>query len=366
MKQRKLYVGTLAVGVAAVVIGGFQDYRTLPWLLGGMAGLLLLLRLAAAASRWRPALRINPKLALVLVSTFISFLLAEAILQVLFSHYFPPIFSWYSDHYDSTLGWFPVRNRYIPSEGDTATNNSMGFPGREFQRTGKVGIMFLGDSFVWGYGVAEPEARFTGRIQARHPEWDIYGVGVNGYGTDQELLLLQRIFDQLKPRIVFLNFCTQNDHENNSANMSYGHYKPHFTSNAAGVQLHGVPVPCAERVRFAAHPLLARSDVFQLFVRVWKRFTLPPMVTHDDPTPALILEMQKYVQAKGACFVVGLTAPDPEIERLLQHAGIPSLDLTTRYTLDKDYHWSKQGHSFVADRVEQFFLTNATVSRALR
>jgi hypothetical protein len=332
-----------------------------------VVGLLLLLRLAAAASRWHAsAWRINPKLALLVVSMFISLLLAEAILQVLFSHHFPPTGGGFGDDYDSTLGWFPTPNYCNWSDGSGMTNNSLGFRGLEFQRAGKVGIMFLGDSFVWGHGVENPQDRFTDKIQAKHLEWNIYGAGVIGYGTDQELLLLQRIFDRLKPRIVCLIFCTQNDHQDNSSNLRYGYYKPHFTTNATGLQLHGVPAPYATRACYATHPLLSRSDLFQLVVRVWKRFTLPSMVVHDDPTPALILEMRKYVEAKGACFVVGLTARDPEIEPLLQRAEIPWLDLTTYYTFPADYHWTAQGHRFAAERIEQFLLTNTVVSRALR
>lgn len=244
-------------------------------------------------------------------------------------------------------------------------NNSMGFRGGEFQRTGKVGIMFLGDSFVWGYDIHTLEDRFTDKIQAKHPEWNIYNLGVVGYGTDQELLLLQRTFDRLTPHIVFLLFCAENDHQDNSTSINYGCYKPYFTTNAAGVQLQGVPVPCSENLYCAAHPLLSHSFLFRLVVRIWKRFTLPPGVRQDDPTPALILEMRKYVQAKDAYFVVGLTAPDPEIESLLQHSGIPWLDLKTDYRLSGDYHWTTQGHSFAAEKIEQFLLTNNVLSHPL-
>jgi hypothetical protein len=365
MKQHKLYAGTLAVALVALAISGFAHHGTLPCLLIG-AGLLVVMLLPAAAARWNPlARRISPQCALLVVSTFISVLLAEAVLQVFYSNCFPRTSGGYSTAFDSTLGWFPVPNYYSPSEGAGMANNSMGFRGREFHRTGKVGIMILGDSFVWGWGIAASEDRFTDKIQARHPEWNIYGAGVTGYGTDQELLLLQRIFDQLKPRIVFLNFCTENDHQDNSANMSYGNYKPYFTTNAAGVQLQGIPVPCSERAYCAAHPLLSRSYLFQLGVRVWKKFTVPPLVVHDDPTPALLLEMREYLQAKGACFIVGFTAPDPEIERLLQRSGIPSLVFKPDDRYGADLHWTTQGHSLAAERIEQFLLTNSVVSHLL-
>jgi hypothetical protein len=319
-------------------------------------------------SRWNPlTLRINPRLVLLVISLVISALMAEAILQLFCFSYFPPLSGGYRNAFDSTLGWFPVPNDRAPGYGPPVANNSMGFRGGEFQRSGKVGIMFLGDSFVWGYAIQVPEDRFTEKIQARHPEWNIYGAGVIGYGTDQEFLLLQRMYDTLKPSIVFLVFCTENDHQDNSASISYGCYKPHFTTNATGLQLQGVPVPCSENLYCAAHPLLSRSCLFRLLVRVWKKFTLPRPVAHDDPTPGLILEMGKYLRTKGAYFAVGLTAPDPAIELLLQHSGIPWLELNTgnRIPGDSSGHWTAQGHSFAAQRIEQFLLTNNAHSRLL-
>lgn len=368
MKQRKLYTVTLSLGLMALALVGFANHRLLSFLFDGMAGLLLVMSLPAAASRWNPlTMRINPKLALLVISVFVSVLIVEAILQVFFFNYFPPLTGGYRNAFDSTLGWFPVPNDRATGNGPSFANNSMGLRGGEFQQTGKVGIMFLGDSFVWGHSIPAVEERFTEKIQARHPEWNIYNVGVVGYGTDQEFLLLQRVFDRLKPRIVFLVFCTENDHENNSASFCFSCYKPHFTTHTAGLQLHGIPVPCSENMYYAAHPLLSRSHLFRLVVRVWKKFTLPPGSVHNDPTPALILEMRKYLQDKGSYFIVGLTAPDPEIELLLQRAGIPSVDLNTDYRIPGDSigHWTTQGHSFAAVRIEKFLLTNSVTSHLL-
>ncbi len=302
--------------------------------------------------------RISGRLMLLVASTFISILLAEGILQVTCFNSFHRVSGGYRSAFDSTLGWFPVPNYRSPTEGLDMTNNSLGFRGGEFQRNGTAGIMFLGDSFVWGWGIPAVKDRFTDRLQAGHPAWNVWGVGVTGYGTDQELLLLRRIYDQLNPRVVFLIFCTENDHQDNSANMSYGNYKPYFTTNAAGVELHGVPVPCSERAYCAEHPLLARSYLFQLLVRVWKKLTLPPLTVNDDPTPALLLEMQRYVQGKGACFVVGLTAPDPGIERLLDRSGTPFLVFKADKRFGEDFHWTPQGHRLAAERIEEFLQTN--------
>jgi hypothetical protein len=291
-------------------------------------------------------------------------LLAEAVLQVFCFNWFPRPSGEYRTTFDSKLGWFPMLSHRSPTEGTPIENNSMGFRGREFQRSGKTDIMILGDSFVWGWGIPAPQDRFTEIIQAKHPDWNIYGVGVIGYGTDQELLLLKRTFQELHPQIVFLVFCTENDHRDNSANSSYGNFKPYFTTNAAGLYLHGIPVPCSERAYCAQHPLLSRSYLFQLTVRAWKSLTLPPVIVNDDPTPALLLEMRSYVRSKGSELLVGLTAPDPEIEHLLEHSGIPSLVLKRDKRFSDDFHWTQQGHILAAEIVEQFLLTNSILSQA--
>ncbi len=74
--------------------------------------------------------------------------------------------------------------------------------------------------------------------------WDIYNLGVSGYGTDQEYLLLKRLIDQIRPDLVLLIFC-QNDHDDNATNRRYGYYKPYFTLDQNQLALHGVPVPKA-------------------------------------------------------------------------------------------------------------------------
>ncbi|HEY5915534.1 MAG TPA: hypothetical protein VJA21_33535, partial [Verrucomicrobiae bacterium] len=83
-------------------------------------------------------------------------------------------------HYDASLGWFPLpntRQRVRASRVFTVAHNSAGFRDREHRLGETAGILFLGDSFVWGYDVDAPE-RFTDKLQARHPEWNVYNFGV--------------------------------------------------------------------------------------------------------------------------------------------------------------------------------------------
>jgi len=263
--------------------------------------------------------------------------------------------------YDSYLGWFP-----IPSQGKnllasrifTVVHNREGFRDPDFKSHAENGIMFLGDSFVWGYDVDAPE-RFTDKLRQRHPEWTIYNLGVSGYGTDQEFLLLQKYFDSYKPRVVFLVFCVETDHDDNSSNFRYeGYYKPFCTASDTQLQLRGVPVPRSEKVFFAEHGLLSQSYLVRLVARGYYKLTAAAVVQNPDPTVSIIRAIQDYVKSKGAVFCMGLTRRDPIVEAVLKERQIPFVDLSTPLRFPQfGNHWTPEGHTFVCDRIEDFFGT---------
>lgn len=71
-------------------------------------------------------------------------------------------------------------------------------------------VVFLGDSFTWGWGVASG-ATFVDRVQAAVGDaTQVRNRGVNGYGTTQHLVLLRERVLELRPRAVTLMFC-END-----------------------------------------------------------------------------------------------------------------------------------------------------------
>ena len=262
--------------------------------------------------------------------------------------------------YDASLGWFPRASHRATGFGSrlfVTEHNSHGFRGPEPLPSNKPVIVFLGDSFVWGYDVDASE-RFTEKFQARHPNWTVLNLGISGYGTDQELLLLQQKFDTYRPRVVFLMFCTETDEEDNCSNVRYwGYYKPYYTVENDQPRLKGVPVPRSERAILSAHPLLAPSFIVRLLVRAYCKFTLPPELHNPSPTKALLRALQEYVTSKGAVLVVGLTCGNPPIEEELGHLKIPFVDVSTplRYP-DPSHgqHWTPEGHSFVCDRIDTF------------
>jgi hypothetical protein len=270
-------------------------------------------------------------------------------------------------NYDRELGWFPKPNGQTvinASRPITAKHNSDGFRDVEFAKSTNPAVLFLGDSFVWGYDVEAPE-RFTDKLQAKHPEWKIYNCGVSGYGNDQEYLLLRKTFDHFKPRVVFLMYCTETDYQDNAYNFGYGYYKPYFTSTDDGSVIgHGVPVPRGERLFWAEHRQFSHLYLARLLIKTYYNATSPPEVhlgmldgRNQNPTAPLLLAINEYVRNKGATLVIGITDTNPKLDGFLQARGIPTVDVSTplRY---KEFgkHWTPEGHNVVCDKVEQAFL----------
>ena len=263
--------------------------------------------------------------------------------------------------YDSELGWFPIANstkQFTGSRTITVTHNSKGLRDKEPVESSKPGILFLGDSLVWGFD-SEANERFTERLQTNHPEWGVYNMGVSGYGTDQEYLLLQKFFAEYRPRVVFLIVCGDNDNEDNAWNIRGGYYKPFYTLEGGRLKLNNVPVPKSAKVIFAEHSLLCGPYVVRLAVMAWNRMVAPPAHRNPDPpTGALLLDMCRYVTDRRATLAVGLQHSHPDIEKFLRDFQIPyiSLETTNSSHVYRDYghHWTPEGHAFVASKIEEF------------
>ena len=264
--------------------------------------------------------------------------------------------------YDADLGWFPIASSkkiFTGSRAIHVEHNSRGFRDIEHVIGAKPRMVVLGDSFVWGYDVEQSE-RFTERLRAKLTDWSIYNLGVSGYGTDQEFLLLKKQYDFYRPQIVFVVFCTDNDDADNSRNTRYGvYYKPYFTFAGGALTLQGVPVPKSENYFFAQHPLLARSNWVCLLARIYFILTAPAnYVAAQNPSQEIIASMARYVQAQGAQLLVGLQSSYPALEQFLGAQKIPYVDLTNAYRYpSQSNHWTPQGHAYVSDRSNSSWLT---------
>jgi len=269
-----------------------------------------------------------------------------------------------SYQYDAELGWMPM-----PGSVSTATNartvqvrhNSLGLRDDEFILDAKPTIMFLGDSFVWGLD-AEASERFTEILKPRIPDYKILAAGVSGFGTDQEYLLLQRLWPKVRPAVVVLMFCANNDRDDNSSNIRYeGYQKPYFTRGADGsLVLAGQPVPKSRLQAIKEDWWVRHSWLVRLANAVYLKLQHPALRV-PDPTEMLIDKIRAFVEANGATFLVGLQSTDVALVRHLEATRIPyvTFDGAASYGgAATGGHWTPEGHKFVAERLFGFLSAN--------
>jgi hypothetical protein len=272
-----------------------------------------------------------------------------------------------SYQYDAELGWLP-----IPGSTSSVTNartiqahhNSLGLRDDEFTLDAKPTILLLGDSFVWGLD-AEAGERFSELLKARIPDYKILAAGVSGYGTDQEYLLLQRLWPKVKPAIVVLIFCTDNDRADNSTNIRYeGYQKPYFTAAADGsLVLAGQPVPKSRLQAIKEDWWVRHSWLVRLANAVYLKLR-HPMLHVPDPTERLVDKIRQFVETNGGKFVVGLQTTDAALVRHLQAARIRfvSFDGAASYPgASVGGHWTPEGHKLVAERLLGLLSANAVI-----
>jgi lysophospholipase L1-like esterase len=276
----------------------------------------------------------------------------------------------------------------------TVRHNAQGFRDVEEKGRdpGKGAIVFLGDSFTWGYQV-EAEEMFVERLRPRFRDFEIRNLAHCGYGTDQALLTFERTPGAA--RLVVLVVC-ENDFADNASAVRYEKGKPRFVVEAGRLVLANVPVPRTEpakappvppapgglkqavkaillRLHFlhAIHCALETSSqpVDALVARCVEANRGDPAVT------ALILErLKETAEARGARLAV-VAVPSKmeflkgvryepyqhELERMCGDLKIAYLDLAPamkgsllRTYLRQDMHWTAHGHAVAADAIEPF------------
>jgi len=155
--------------------------------------------------------------------------------------------------YDETLGWKLRPNATVLNEvkefHHEIHTNDKGFRDDDhaYERIeGQKRILLIGDSFAMGDGVSRGEM-FADRLETLLPDTEVVNLGVNGYGTDQELLNYQAEGVLYSADVVLLAFTLGNDVVNNGSGEQYGKRKPYFRLEGSELVLDGVPVPFVQR-----------------------------------------------------------------------------------------------------------------------
>jgi hypothetical protein len=269
--------------------------------------------------------------------------------------------------YDSELGWLgePHSSTTITTFRTThAKHNSLGLRDEEFTANGKPAIVFLGDSFVWGLD-SEANERFSELLRPKFPDYNIVPAAIAGYGTDQEYLLLKRLWPTLKPAVVVLIFCSDNDRFDNTSNFRYDNYKPYFATQADGsLALMGEPVPRSHLLYIRDYWLVRNLWLARLAVDAYVRVAYR-QVSVPDPSEKLVGKIREFVESNGGKFLVGIQNQDERMAEYLKANGIPFVSLkgAAFYTGGYGPHWTPEGQQDVADRIEGLLAANNVVQK---
>ena len=305
--------------------------------------------------------------------------------------------------YDQLLGWkgVPGGEAEFTTVNNSIwlTHNSDGFRDIEHENSGnKPSIVFLGDSFTWGYEV-EFDEMFVNLVRNKLPNYEIFNLAHRGYGTDQELLTFTQWYEDQPLKVVILMF-SENDVEENMTNISYDKPKPQYQIVDNNLVLTGVPVPKIEEWTSSSsaekespprnmflqnllfkshfiHDISFRIDLLQSdsnSKNVQRKYKKKELVL----TSRILEELKQEVESSGARLVIffipskreveqlGDTQPyQTEIITLCQELGIEYYDLASEFQgiWPRAYyrygiHLNARGNRIAADAIYSYLTQN--------
>ena len=305
--------------------------------------------------------------------------------------------------YDEVLGWKGVPNG--EAEFVTVNNrvwlahNSDGFRDFEHKDNNKPAIIFLGDSFTWGYEL-EFDEMFVNQLRDKLPIYEIINLSHRGYGTDQELLTFTQWHENRPLTLVILMF-SENDVEEINADERYDKPKPRFQLIENDLVLTGVPVPETEAWLNSPHAEAApdswENDFLEKFffsshfihdiyfrINLLQSSSNSKIVQRNYKKSELILpsriltELKLDVEMRGAKLVVFFIPSKREVEHLdnsqpyqveiaelCQKLGIEYFDLASEFQTawPRAYyrygiHWNSRGNQIASDAIYNYLIQN--------
>jgi hypothetical protein len=274
--------------------------------------------------------------------------------------------------YDELLGWKNIPRWRSTTFGQPLTINALGLRGREVLRRKPPGtrrLLILGDSFAWGYGVADEDvfaAVLERQFQAEGKPWEVLNAGVLGWGTDQQYLFLKRDGYEFGPDIVVVAFFLLNDPINNVTTGHVNWSKPVFLNSSLRDLMH---VPCP-KPGSGATPVWNRVDPLEMTLALLRAIaedcrghncTLVVMkfggYLDTGPTIPWLPENRPYAEIEAE-FLQGLRSLAEEqeglhvldLDRAFAERGLTEQDVHSAQTS----HWTPRGHAATATILREF------------
>ena len=312
--------------------------------------------------------------------------------------------------YDPLLGWsgiphikgsltgdrdMEVMRVVMNGEGFFDTRHAVAKP------PGRKRILFLGDSFTIGFGVSR-ENRYTDRIQQiLGSGYEVINMGMWGWSTDQELLVLKEKGLKYSPDVVVLAMFLDDISNCHFFSVNEGLFlKPKFSLLGGDrLELENVPVP-DNRTRSVLYNIMVtrfyklrnrmelssefeRLGFLAVFDRAYARqyrYTLALRLVSEIfgilktrqigfllviiPYTDQFVAQRIYAGGKGYFGIpperLDLGLPQKVVKSYCKKEGIPVLDLLPAFRaaygreklfFSRDLHWTDAGHSLAAKTI---------------
>lgn len=236
--------------------------------------------------------------------------------------------------YDPILGHAGIPSVSFKFENSEVRHNRSGFRDRdrsEKKPSHTKRVLVLGDSQVWGWGVAMENTipvLLESRLRSHFPrmDWEVMNFGVSGYGTDQELLLFLTQGLNYSPDYVVLVVFTDNDLQEIITSSMWGIDKPRFHLMDGELCLFNFPPPRSEKWPFRwpainttssggllgfVHAVSKRSEIVRFFERRAPRVDVATLLYSHDQVGLLrqrFAEVRKFIPCIRES---GSAAPQP-------------------------------------------------------
>lgn len=267
-------------------------------------------------------------------------------------------------------GWMHPAATTMDHNGGSIASNQSGLRDGEWGDKTRPRVLFLGDSFTWGWGIGQNGERYTDRLQEQFSDYQFTNVGIIGFNTLQEYLLLQHYFNDIKPDYLVLQIFANDFPENLTAEGIYP--RPHFDfQDDFSIKNHPAPESNDGWIKksiiyLGEHTYFYRQVIVRLFI-----FILDARLITEDKEQApseedLLRGMEialnlifKFSEENHIPTIVIFSAmDDPQkkvIETTSKQYNVKSINLDPAFNSasaewkDHTQHWNVYGHALVAE-----------------
>lgn len=235
--------------------------------------------------------------------------------------------------FDPELGWSYIPNKSTIHRADylkvpvhfDKDGIRVPLPGFEFDKTAPS-VLFIGGSFTMGHGLSYEEG-FVGKFAAiKGLPYQVVNLGVQGFGSDQTLLVLKKHFHRFNAKIVIYTFIEDHIYRNGNFDRRILIPSAKFLGTKPLFDL-----DTNEKLYLARSPLLYKDYINSYLIDTIKMKIggalgiFPPYP--EKLTKAIIMEMKKYSEENGAHFVViGWRWTDTDYNKLLRGLDVDVID----------------------------------------